>query len=117
MTDNEKHSSLQRYGFNYARKMFYCEGLQGCKDFTQLNFKINLKLVMAGNKKNSLRLSYEQSYAMAHKKLQNLYDFVLFYIDHLHWRSFLAKLSVTATNNTQVTVTSVLALATLGGVT
>ncbi len=49
MTDNEKHSSLQRYRFNYARKMFYCEGLQGFKDFTQLNLKINLKLVMAGN--------------------------------------------------------------------
>ncbi len=58
--------------------MFYCEGLQGCKDFSQLNFKINLKLVMAGNKKNSLRLSYEQSYAiMGHKNVTKLYDFVI----------------------------------------
>ncbi len=117
MTDNEKRSSLQRYGFDYAREMFYCEGLQGCKDFSQLYFKINLKLVMAGNKKNSLRLSYEQSYAMGHKNVTNLNDFVIFHIDHLHWRSFLAKLSVTATSYTHITVTTVLALATLGGMT
>jgi hypothetical protein len=38
-------------------------------------------------------------------------------MDHLHWRSLLAKLSAAATWDSQVTVTTVLALATLGGAT
>jgi len=35
-------------------------------------------------------------------------------IAHLHWQSLLAKLSMTATRNSHMTVTTVLALATLG---
>ncbi len=35
-------------------------------------------------------------------------------MDHLHWQSLLAKLSVTVTCNSHVTVTTVLAFATLG---
>jgi hypothetical protein len=38
-------------------------------------------------------------------------------MDHLHWRSLLAKLLATTTRSSQVTGTSVLALATLGGTT
>jgi hypothetical protein len=36
-------------------------------------------------------------------------------MDHLHWRSLLAKLLATTTRSSQVTGTTVLALATLGG--
>jgi hypothetical protein len=38
-------------------------------------------------------------------------------MDHLHWRSLLEKQSATATRNSVVTVTVVLALVTLGGMT
>ncbi len=38
-------------------------------------------------------------------------------MDNLHWRSLLAKLLATTTRNSQVTGTTVLALATLGGTT
>ncbi len=42
---------------------------------------------------------------------------LLFVMDHLQWQSLLAKLSATATRNSHVSVTTVLALATLGGAT
>jgi hypothetical protein len=38
-------------------------------------------------------------------------------IEYLHWRSLLAKLSATATWDSHMTVTTVLALATLAGAT
>jgi hypothetical protein len=38
-------------------------------------------------------------------------------MDHLHWRCLLAKPLVTVTRDSHVTVTTVLALATLGGTT
>jgi hypothetical protein len=38
-------------------------------------------------------------------------------MDHLHWQSLLAKLSATARRDRHVTVTTVLALATLDGAT
>jgi hypothetical protein len=38
-------------------------------------------------------------------------------MDHLHWRSLLEKQLATATRNSHVTATVVLALVTLGGMT